>query len=104
MQNISGTTGKLASPDYPGNYPNNVNFTWILTTGDPAAKVTFTFDEFDIYKYKWHQCTDDFLEVRFLHLYVFLTCLYGGEMCACIFYVYSVVRYFIISSCVKILG
>ncbi|XP_056015543.1 uncharacterized protein LOC125682654 [Ostrea edulis] len=62
VQYISGNTGRLASPGYPGPYPNNVNYTWILTTGDPTTNVTFTFDKFYIYKYQYGPCTD-FLEI-----------------------------------------
>ncbi|XP_056015527.1 cubilin-like isoform X2 [Ostrea edulis] len=63
MQYISGNTGRFTSPGYPGTYPNNVNYTWILTTGDLTANVTFTFDNFDIYRYRYEPCTDDYLEI-----------------------------------------
>ncbi|XP_062601668.1 uncharacterized protein LOC134263351 isoform X2 [Saccostrea cucullata] len=62
-KNISGIRGSLASPGYPGNYPNNVNYTWILNTGQEKAKVTFQFDIFDIFKYKYSSCNEDFLEI-----------------------------------------
>ncbi|XP_062599853.1 uncharacterized protein LOC134261426 [Saccostrea cucullata] len=63
-KNISGIRGSLTSPGYPGNYPNNVSYTWTLDTGHEKATVDFTFDVFDIDKYHSYlsRCAD-FLEV-----------------------------------------
>ncbi|XP_062599849.1 cubilin-like [Saccostrea cucullata] len=61
-KNISGITGSLTSPGYPGNYPNNVNYTWILNTGHKSTTVNFTFDVFDL-EANWFFSCSDFLEI-----------------------------------------
>lgn len=54
-----GISGDIKSPGYPGNYPNNANFTWIIRTGSPSAIVTFRIIEMNIEKWR----CDDFLEI-----------------------------------------
>lgn len=61
LQYEDGISGQITSPGYPGNYPNNVNYTWIIRTGNPSAKVTFRIIEMSIEG--WGPC-DDYLEVN----------------------------------------
>lgn len=60
LKYIDGISGQITSPDYPGNYPNNANYTWIIRTGSRSAKVTFRIIEMNIEKW---EC-DDYLEVN----------------------------------------
>ena len=59
----NGSSGEITSPGYPGNYPNNANYTWILRTGHLKANVTFTILNFDIIKHNFTPCKD-YLQVR----------------------------------------
>lgn len=59
----NGTSGKITPPKYPGNYSNNVNYTWIIKTGSQLANVTFRIIEMNIHERKWYPC-DDYLEVN----------------------------------------
>ena len=59
----NGESGEITSPDYPANYPDNINYTWILRTGHLKANVTFTILNFDIIKHNFTPC-EDYLQVR----------------------------------------
>ena len=43
----NGSNGEITSPGYPRNYPENINYTWILETGHLNADVTFTILDSD---------------------------------------------------------
>lgn len=60
LQYEDGISGQITSPGYPGNYPNNVNYTWIIRTGNHSANVTFRIIEMNIKQ--WRSC-DDYLEI-----------------------------------------
>uniref|UniRef100_A0A8W8JXE7 CUB domain-containing protein n=1 Tax=Magallana gigas TaxID=29159 RepID=A0A8W8JXE7_MAGGI len=53
-------SGQITSPGFPRNYPNNVNYTWIIRTGSHPANVAFRIIEMSIKK--WRPC-DDYLEI-----------------------------------------
>ena len=59
----NGSSGEITSPGYPANYPDNVNYTWILRTGHLNANVIFRISNFDISKPNFSPC-DDYLKVR----------------------------------------
>ena len=59
----NGESGKITSPGYPANYPDNVNYTWILRTGHLNANATFTILDSDISEPYFPPC-DDYLQVR----------------------------------------
>lgn len=40
----------IKSPEYPKNYPDNSDYTWILNTGDRKANVTFSVLDVNISK------------------------------------------------------
>nr|XP_034338140.1 CUB and sushi domain-containing protein 3-like isoform X2 [Crassostrea gigas] len=61
MQYEDGISGQITSPGYPGNYPNHVNYTWIIRTGSRSANVTFRIIEMNIEK--WRRPCDDYLEI-----------------------------------------
>ncbi|XP_078312500.1 embryonic protein UVS.2-like isoform X2 [Crassostrea virginica] len=44
-ENLNSSSGQLTSPEYPCNYPNNVNYTWTIQTGNDY--VNFTILELD---------------------------------------------------------
>lgn len=52
-------SGEITSPGYPGNYPNNANYTWVIRTGSHPANVTFRIIEMSIEE--WN--CDDYLEI-----------------------------------------
>ncbi|XP_052713941.1 blastula protease 10-like [Crassostrea angulata] len=60
LQYEDGISGQITSPGYPGNYPNDVNYTWIIRTGSHSANVTFRVIDMNIEK--WGPC-DDYLEI-----------------------------------------
>ncbi|XP_078339047.1 uncharacterized protein LOC111123356 isoform X3 [Crassostrea virginica] len=53
--------GQITSPGYPGNYPNNANYTWILRTGHQKANVTVNIAMMSIEE--WSPC-DDYLLIK----------------------------------------
>ena len=59
----NGSNGEITSPGYPRNYPDNINYTWILRTGHLNANVTFTILDSDISEPYFPPC-DDYLQVR----------------------------------------
>uniref|UniRef100_A0A8W8JUQ4 CUB domain-containing protein n=1 Tax=Magallana gigas TaxID=29159 RepID=A0A8W8JUQ4_MAGGI len=60
----NGSTGTITSPGYPGNYPNNVTYTWTLKTGNLNATVSFNFQDFDIIKYRYTPHCQDYLQIN----------------------------------------
>nr|XP_034339167.1 CUB domain-containing protein-like [Crassostrea gigas] len=60
LQYEDGITGQITSPGYPGRYPNNVNYTWIIRTESQSANVAFRIIEMNINR--WWYC-DDYLEL-----------------------------------------
>nr|XP_022321347.1 uncharacterized protein LOC111123356 isoform X2 [Crassostrea virginica] len=56
----NGIYGQITSPGYPGNYPNNANYTWIIRTGHQKANVTVKIAMMNIEKWK----CDDYLLIR----------------------------------------
>ncbi|XP_026748193.2 cubilin [Galleria mellonella] len=49
MNNITGSYGVIESPDYPNNYPFNLNCLWTINVSK-GSKINITFTHFDIYK------------------------------------------------------
>ena len=41
IEHIHGENGQITSLGYPCTYPNNVNYTWILKTGNNKTSVNF---------------------------------------------------------------
>jgi hypothetical protein len=60
-------SGQFTSPGYPSNYPNNVNYTWLIQTGHKEAKVTITIHDMDIND--WGNC-EDYLKVNGIELII----------------------------------
>lgn len=69
LQYEDGITGQITSPGYPRNYPNNLNYTWIIRTGSQYANVAFRIIEMNIKE--WWYC-DDYLEVNLKTIQHFL--------------------------------
>lgn len=44
---IDGNSGQISSPGYPGEYPNNVNSTRIISFGATSTRVNFTILDLD---------------------------------------------------------
>ena len=60
----NGSNGEIMSPGYPiRNYPDNINYTWILKTGNLNANVNFTILDSNISEPNFSPC-DDYLQVR----------------------------------------
>lgn len=55
--------GIITSPGYPGNYPNDVNYTWTLKTGNPQATIFLEISDFMIVKYRYTSNCEDYLQV-----------------------------------------
>ncbi|KJH43150.1 CUB domain protein [Dictyocaulus viviparus] len=53
---LNSPTGKISSPNYPNNYPNNQNCTWHFVT-TPGHRLTLTFSSFRIEEHS--QCKYD---------------------------------------------
>uniref|UniRef100_A0A8C2E6P3 CUB and Sushi multiple domains 2 n=1 Tax=Cyprinus carpio TaxID=7962 RepID=A0A8C2E6P3_CYPCA len=45
---LRGPSGIITSPNFPVQYDNNANCTWIITASDPAKVIKLTFEEFDL--------------------------------------------------------
>ena len=56
--------GRLSSPNYPQNYPNNVNYTRILTTRTKNTRWNFTIIDFQTAIDVEQSSCVDYLEVR----------------------------------------
>ncbi|XP_062615521.1 protein SpAN-like [Saccostrea cucullata] len=61
MEIINTNKGQFTSPGYPGNYPNNANYTWIIRTGHTAANIKFRTHDMAI---KHTYACDDYLEIK----------------------------------------
>lgn len=57
-------TGRLFSPGYPHNYPNNVNYTKILTTRMNNTRLNFRIIDFQTAIDDEQSSCLDYLEVR----------------------------------------
>ena len=44
---IDELNGSISSPNYPQNYPNDVNCSWIITS-NTTSKMNLTFNDFDV--------------------------------------------------------
>ncbi|KAG5842350.1 hypothetical protein ANANG_G00176700 [Anguilla anguilla] len=45
---LRGPSGIITSPNFPVQYDNNANCTWIITTADPSKVIKLTFEDFDL--------------------------------------------------------
>uniref|UniRef100_A0A3P8W543 CUB and Sushi multiple domains 2 n=1 Tax=Cynoglossus semilaevis TaxID=244447 RepID=A0A3P8W543_CYNSE len=45
---LRGPSGVLTSPNYPVQYDNNANCTWIITATDASKVIKLTFEDFDL--------------------------------------------------------
>lgn len=58
---LTGLSGVLTSPEYPNNYPNNVECRWVIQAMGPAA-VKLAFMDFQVEASE--TCTYDYVAVR----------------------------------------
>ena len=58
-------SGQITSPGYPCNYPNNVNYTWIIQTGNNRTSVNFTIVDLQA-ELKGRTHCYDYIKVRML--------------------------------------
>lgn len=71
LQYKDGINCQITSPGYPGSYPNNANYTWIIRTGSQSANVAFRIIEMNINRWSYSYC-DDYLEVNLKKIHNFL--------------------------------
>uniref|UniRef100_A0AAR2L905 CUB and Sushi multiple domains 2 n=1 Tax=Pygocentrus nattereri TaxID=42514 RepID=A0AAR2L905_PYGNA len=45
---LRGPSGVITSPNFPVQYDNNANCTWIITASDPNKVIKLTFEDFDL--------------------------------------------------------
>uniref|UniRef100_A0A8C9Y1H6 CUB and Sushi multiple domains 2 n=1 Tax=Sander lucioperca TaxID=283035 RepID=A0A8C9Y1H6_SANLU len=45
---LRGPTGVITSPNYPVQYDNNANCTWLITATDTSKVIKLTFEDFDL--------------------------------------------------------
>ncbi|XP_048086105.1 CUB and sushi domain-containing protein 1 [Alosa alosa] len=45
---LRGPTGIITSPNFPVQYDNNANCTWVITASDPSKVIKLTFEDFDL--------------------------------------------------------
>uniref|UniRef100_A0A4W6D789 CUB and Sushi multiple domains 2 n=1 Tax=Lates calcarifer TaxID=8187 RepID=A0A4W6D789_LATCA len=45
---LRGPTGVITSPNYPVQYDNNANCTWVITATDASKVIKLTFEDFDL--------------------------------------------------------
>ncbi|MXQ91207.1 hypothetical protein E5288_WYG006837 [Bos mutus] len=57
---LTGLSGVLASPEYPNNYPNNVECRWVIRAAGPAT-IKLVFVDFQVEGSE--QCTYDYVAV-----------------------------------------
>lgn len=57
---LTGLSGVLTSPEYPNNYPNNVECRWVIRAAGPAT-VKLVFADFQVEGSE--QCTYDYVAV-----------------------------------------
>lgn len=48
----------MSSPNYPGNYPNNINYTRIIDTGNTNTSVNFTILDLEAETFDNGNCLD----------------------------------------------
>ncbi|KAK2147338.1 hypothetical protein LSH36_558g01028 [Paralvinella palmiformis] len=60
---ISGGQGQIASPLYPQNYPNNVDYSWIVTT-EIGKLIKLDFIHIELETARTGSCTYDFVKIR----------------------------------------
>ena len=65
---LTGNSGQLASPLYPRNYPNNVDYHWSITV-NAGMYIQVDFLDIDIEIAQNQYCTYDYVRVRMLGLY-----------------------------------
>ncbi|PVD35988.1 hypothetical protein C0Q70_02958 [Pomacea canaliculata] len=53
--------GVITSPNYPGNYPNNANCTWLITSSHNTDRITLTFTHMDIMSL--NSCQYDYVRI-----------------------------------------
>ncbi|NXD11879.1 CUBN protein, partial [Nothocercus nigrocapillus] len=58
---LTGTYGSISSPGYPGNYPNNRDCFWTISTS-PGLLITFAFGTLRLEHHE--NCSYDYLEIR----------------------------------------
>ncbi|KAJ8915775.1 hypothetical protein NQ315_004587, partial [Exocentrus adspersus] len=61
---FNGTEGKVSSPNYPGNYYNNLNFS-IKITGPDRTRLVIQFDKIDIEFQA--DCLYDYIEIKSIY-------------------------------------
>lgn len=62
---LKGSKGEFTSPNYPKDYPNNQNCTWIIK-GEPRKRIKLYFESFRFegsFAYNVH-CQFDYLDIR----------------------------------------
>ena len=59
---LTGNTGQLSSPVYPGNYPHNAHYIWTITV-DVGRRVSVTFNVMDIEDSSSGRCIYDYVRV-----------------------------------------
>nr|XP_034339163.1 protein SpAN-like [Crassostrea gigas] len=60
----NGSSGAFTSPGYPGNYPNNANYTWSLKTGYSKATIVLNITDFSVVEYLAHPRCGDYLQIE----------------------------------------
>ena len=55
--------GRITSPDYPNNYPNNVNSCVTIIYANESLLIQLNFEEFVIERPRDTACNNDYLEV-----------------------------------------
>ncbi|XP_023687916.2 CUB and sushi domain-containing protein 2 isoform X1 [Paramormyrops kingsleyae] len=45
---LRGPSGLITSPNFPVQYDNNANCTWVITAADPNKVIKLTFEDFDL--------------------------------------------------------
>ncbi|CDW57401.1 hEGF and CUB domain containing protein [Trichuris trichiura] len=56
---LPGETGWFSSPNYPNDYPHDINCSWTISTPGKPAEVVFDFIDLEG---KYPQCTSDYIE------------------------------------------
>ena len=59
---LAGPQGTIQTPNYPGNYSNDLRCSWIISSR-PTSVVHFVFTDFDVEQTRTIGCNDDYLEV-----------------------------------------
>lgn len=79
----NGSSGTFTSPGYPGNYPNNANYTWTLTTGDSNARVVINITDFSVVQYRFTSKCEDHLQIERIEPNYALIMKRCGEIAQC---------------------